>query len=339
MSTPSPAIINTESLANWLNMPMVHLTICLRSRNKQYQRTRIPKRTGGYRDIWDPSGIMRQIQRRLRSVLFTPMVRALGDHVAAYREGMSTLDAAKQHAGRATRVKLDLKDFFPGTGRAVIRSYLKDAFGVDDVVANAITSLLTVNWEAPTGAVRDGKAVTRKREGVPQGSLTAGDICNLVADRRLDGPLLGALRKLDAAWGVELRYTRYSDDLYISSDKVLTSAQVGELLAVVRQRAIAAGWRINEKKTQVHRAGRQNRFLGFEIGEKVNIPRSIYEKLHGDIYHAKKHGWDYVIARNSELKDAAHAVKVYEGRLAYYAPVAPVKVAKLRKLLLATLTS
>lgn len=338
-----PLLVDDWSLAFQLNLSGKTLWYLTKERETQYKLVTIPKATGGVRLTWNPSSIMRNTQEKIRRALLTPLTAQLGPHVAAYRDGKSTLDAVTQHMRfcgachigskpgqqpvahlckrQGTKFKMDLKDFFLSTKATAIRRYFQQKVGYGKEVSSMLATLMTLLWKDPNG---------RTHEGVPPGSLTAGDICNLVADWLLDQPLMEKLVPL--GW----RYTRYADDLYFSHDERVTPEQLREALAVVRICVRDAGYRVNEKKTQIQRWERPQQILGFSLNRKVNIPSQVYERLHGDLYNLEKHGWDYCVKRHG-YESAAEAYASYVGKLNYYKKVAPHKVEKLRKLLDAAL--
>jgi hypothetical protein len=305
-------------------------------RHQMYEEFIVMMRPDRVRRAFAPNGLLRAFQRRLRVKILAPLSRNLGPHVTGGQVGKSTLDAARLHlrtcevcdatsrpntnpvkheCPRAgVKFRLELRDFSLSTRRRWIRRYFQDAVGFNEVVSGLLGQLLTTTY-------RDN--ARRDRVGVPPGALTSGDICNLVADWRLDGPLLATL----PGW----RYTRHNDSLYFSRDTELPSQEVSEVVQLVGEVIQASGYRVNWKALQVQHSRQPQRVLGIGINRKLNIPANEYRYLHHLLYHAKKRGFDAQV-RWTKQSSVAELHRWIVGRLNHYSRVAPEKTAKLRKL-------
>lgn len=218
---------------------------------------------------------------------------------------------------RGVKVHLDLRDFFPSTRASWIREYLHQTVGYNARVSSLLASLMTVPLE------RKIKGVTRTVRGVPQGGPTSGDICNLVADRRLDQPLLRALE------GTGWHYTRYADDLYFSHSENLPAEKITELIETVRAHARAAGWLLNNEKIHVQRAKWQQRLLGVTLNRKPNIPNDKYRKIRVIVHRCFVHGFAAEAQRLGFPSDTKLTSWV-GGQISWFTAINPVKAEKLR---------
>ena len=277
------------------------------------------------------------VQQQLRPRIPLPLCHNLGPHVSAYQVGKSTLDAAVMHLReckicdettkpgtrptkhvcprRGVKFKMDLKDFFLSTRRSWIRKYFQDVVGYNHYASSLLGQLLTTSY-------RDEK--NRPRNGVPPGALTAGDICNLVCDWRIDGPMRKAL-------GPGWRYTRYADDLYFSHDAPMAVSAVKEVIQLAAGVIKESGYRVNWKKLQIQHWRKPQRILGININRKLNIPANEYRRMHMLLYKAKQHGFDAQLKyAKKETVPKLHAWIV--GKLNYFARFAPEKTAKLQRL-------
>jgi RNA-directed DNA polymerase len=332
-----PLVVDDWTLAFRLGFTGKSLWYIIGHRAEMYSQFMIKKKTGGLRRTFDPNGLMRIFQQQLRARILYPLCARLGTHVAAYQVGKSTVDAAAAHLRdcptcdattkpgtsptkhdcprRGVKFKLDLKDFFLSTRRSWIRQYFHEVVGYNHYASSLLGQLLTTDY------VDEKK---RKRTGVPPGALTAGDICNLVCDWKIDQPMLA---KLPAGW----RYTRYADDLYFSFDKALPPADVKEVIKLAASVIQESGYRVNWKKTQVQHWRRPQRILGININRKLNIPANEYRRMHMLLYKAWKHGFGAQLTwAKKETVPQLHAWIL--GKLNYFNRFAPDKTGKLVRL-------
>lgn len=332
-----PLLVDDWTLAFRLGATGKALWYITKYRHKLYEEFHIPKKTGGMRRIFNPTGMLRVFQQQLRSQLLLPLCASLGPHVAAYQIGRSTVDAARQHlwdcvicetttrSGTLTtrhtcprqgvKFKLDLKDFFLSTRRSAVRAYFHETVGYNHYVSSLLGQLLTTDYLD----TRDN----RWHAGVPPGAITAGDTCNLVCDVTLDKAILHAL----PGW----RYTRYADDLYFSHSERLPASQVTQAVHAVATCITRAGYRPNWKKYTIQRCDARQHLLGITINRKINIPAHEYRRMHMILYKAGTHGFAAQLsyARKSDLGELHRWIA---GTLNYYARLNPVKTDKLQRL-------
>lgn len=332
-----PLIVDDWTLAFRLGFTGKTFWYIVEQRHLLYEEFMLKKKSGGLRRTFDPSSLLRVFQTQMRARILLPLVSHLGPHVAAYQVGKSTVDAAAAHIReckvcddttkpgtsptkhdcprRGVKFKMDLKDFFLSTRRSWIRKYFHEVVGYNHYASSLLGQLLTTTYT-------DEKK--RKRNGVPPGALTAGDICNLVCDWKIDQPLLRVLPK---SW----RYTRYADDLYFSCDTPLPPKEVNAVIQLVSDVIKESGYRVNWKKLQVQHWRRPQRVLGININRKLNIPANEFRRMHMILYKAKKHGFEAQLPfAKKESVPKLHAWIV--GKLNYFTRFAPEKTAKLQKL-------
>jgi Reverse transcriptase (RNA-dependent DNA polymerase) len=332
-----PLLVDDWTIAFRLGFTGKTFWYIVKNRADMYHEFMIKKKTGGLRRTFDPNGLMRVFQQQIRTRILLPLVSHLGPHVAAYQFGKSTVDAASMHIReckicdettkpgtspvkhdcprRGVKFKMDLKDFFISTKRSWIRKYFHEVVGYNHYASSLLGQLLTTSYI-------DSKK--RHRNGVPPGALIAGDICNLIADWKIDQPMLKAL---PPGW----RYTRYADDLYFSFDKPLSRGEMTKMIGLVSWVIRESGYRVNWKKLQVQHWGAPQRVLGININRKLNIPANEYRKLHMLLYKANQHGFEEQLKWSKhESLSKLHAG--IAGKLNYFKRFAPEKTEKLRKL-------
>jgi RNA-directed DNA polymerase len=239
---------------------------------EQYKVFTIKKKSGGARSIHNPSPALRKVQRVLLHRLLDPV--EVGTCVGAYVKGRGLSHTSEQHVGAKVLVKMDLTNFFGSTRKRWVREVF-EAQGHTKQVCEVLATLTTAR--VPIGGGRVGT-------GVPQGGITSGSVCNLVATTRVDAPILAALNALDQGW----TYTRYADDLALSTKQDLTREEVDEVVKQVKACIKASGYRTNHKKTHIVRSTavhKPMRVLGHSVHTHVNIPRDTYRLLRARVHH------------------------------------------------------
>lgn len=168
---------------------------------RRYKVYDIPKRNGGTRTIAHPAKELKLIQRViLRSILDKIPVSEIA---MAYVAGRGIAHNARYHAGQRWILKLDFTDFFPSIepsdwDRVVRRTVELRPFAKDADLFHRI-----LFWG--------------RGERIPRclsiGAPTSPAVSNLVC-ARLDAWMIEQARKID------VRVTRYADDVTVSGDNV-----------------------------------------------------------------------------------------------------------------------
>ncbi len=329
ISEALPYAIDDFSLASHLGFRNKIMWWILGNPRAQYQVFRIPKRKRGqYRIIHSPTDIMKSLLQRLHVKFLVPLQEQLGPHVTAYRKNLNITDAVQQHIRkcptcaaapldktpakhpcpkRGVYIHMDLQDFFPRTTRAWIRNYMCDQ-GYSHDVAGYLANLMVVadipNTKYKRGATdRYGYAVRKFLAGVPQGAPTSGAICNLVADSRLDKPILEYLAKrnkeegLTAEWA--WRYTRYSDDLSFTCGHPYTKEERTEMVKDVTQIIRGGGYAVNKSKTKISHSYHKRKLLGVVFNDHANFPKDEYLRLRAITHNCMINGFEKEYKRGS----------------------------------------
>jgi len=260
-------------------------------RLRHYRYRWAVKQSGGVRLIEEPKPILKHLQRViLREILsHVPLHPA----VHGFRPGHSAVTHAALHTGHAVVVRLDLEDFF-GTVAAGRVYGLFRTCGYPEPVAHLLTGLVTNSiprrlWrDAPvprpdvTGAhERFGRRLASPH--LPQGAPSSPGLANLIAfglDRRISG----------LASSAGFTYSRYADDLALSSPTQRSASHVAQTIDRIRTIVADEGFRINERKTQVRRAGERQRLTGLVVNEIPNVDRREYDRLKAILTNTARHG-------------------------------------------------
>jgi hypothetical protein len=259
-------------------------------RLRNYRYAAVPRRSGLPRVIEAPKLRLKEVQRWiLREVLDQIPV-----HEAAhgFARGRSVIEHARRHSGRQVILRLDLADFFASVAAGRVFGIFRTA-GYEPAVAHALTGLTTNVvpqhvWTVIHGAAASAGVQPRFRLGrqlatphLPQGAPTSPALANLAAfrlDRRLSG-LAGSL---------DLRYSRYADDLAFSGPRVRTGA--GRVRAAVTDIVREEGFALNADKTALRTAAARQQVCGIVVNARPNVPRAEYDRLKAILHNASRHG-------------------------------------------------
>lgn len=357
-----PLIIDDWTLSFRLGFRGKTFWFIHRNRDQMYREFRIKKASGGMRVIHNPAPLMRTFSQQLRARILLPLCANLGEHVSAYQLGKSTVDAAREHLApcpvcapydvehtcaphvvesatvakyrvaksdcmacsappvhdcprKGVKIHMDIKNFFGSTRRSWIRQYFHEVVGYNHYVSGLLAHMMTVSLTNPR--------TKEKYHGVPQGSKTSGDICNLVADWRFD-------RAIKAEFP-EWKYTRYADDLYFSHPKNLSQAETNAFIKRVEAIISNSGYRVNGKKLHVQRPHRRQRLLGVVLNQKLNIPREQYRQMRSLLHNCVVNGFESQVAR-AERDSVENLHNWIQGKISYFSMVAPAKAAHLKAL-------
>lgn len=280
-----------------------------------YVRFSVPKRSGGTRELAAPH----QTLARCQQWILANILVKVGKHGAAHGfiAGRSTVTNAAAHVGRKVVVNLDLCDFFPTITFPRVRGIFQQ-LGYSPAAATILALLCT---ESPRRTVvyagQKFFAATSPR-ALPQGACTSPALSNLAA-RRLDSRLNGLCVKL--GW----TYTRYADDLTLSSSAEDVNAKVGYLLARVRHIAQDEGFEVNEKKTRIQRRQTAQSVTGLVVNDRVAVPRKLARRLRSILHHARREG-----LASQNRTGHANFVGYVHGMIAYVSMVNPEQGKKLK---------
>ena len=226
--------------------------------SKHYHKAKLPKKSGGYRNLSVPDEVLKAIQKQIADVLLIHM--PVSRYAKAYRFGSSTLRNAKHHVGKQVVLKLDILHFFD----SIRYSTVKDKVFPEEIYAEPLRILLTM--------------LCYHKDALPQGAPSSPAITNII---------LYEFDELVGHWCRErnIAYTRYCDDMTFSGDFEPT-----EVIRFVRTELRKLGFLLNEQKTRIQRPGQQQTVTGIVVNEKPSIPAVYRRKLRQELYYCRKYG-------------------------------------------------
>ena len=219
---------------------------------EQYYEFRIPKRSGGLRTINAPNTEFKQALTEVKD-LFENKIKCLPHDCAyAYVKNRSTIHALEKHQQNNSNwyLKLDLQDFFPSCTPEIIYDRLMQLFPFYYIGNESRARLRRIIQ------------ICCLHNGLPQGTPMSPLLTNLVMvsyDYEI-------YRKLVRRNGQHFVYTRYADDILISSQTHFDWQTLQTELAEILQ-----PFRIKTQKTRYGSKAGQNWNLGLMLNKDNKI--------------------------------------------------------------------
>lgn len=298
-------LLSVPAFHAFLGVGTAEASFLSRHAQYRYETVLIPKRRGGHRSLMVPDRRLKFLQRRLLEILqplYRPKPAAHG-----FVKTRSPITNANAHQGRPYLLNLDLENYFGVITRNRVRGVLM-AVGVPNDVASAICDLTVVSNQ------------------LPQGAPTSPLLANMVTFR-LDKDLTAFARDN------RLRYTRYADDITLSSyvkPNALFGAdepdpgRVDIVKISPRLSDIITSNNFNLQAEKVRYCGRKTRkeVTGLVVNEFTNVRRSFVRNVRSSIYRMEALG---IVSAEAEYRaryDAGADIKsVVRGRLEWIAQV------------------
>lgn len=280
-----------------------------------YHEFSIPKRSGGEpRPIKVPVGQLNNIQKRLLQLLETGLRPRKVVH--GFVEGKSIVTNARIHASQRYVLNVDLHNFFGTINFGRVRGALiSKPFRVHPKVATLIARFCCY------------------KNALPQGAPTSPILSNYIC-LRLDAEVMRLARSFGC------RYTRYADDLTISTSKNEFPEDLARVTAPFSTHAIVGkgfreiiesnGFVINGNKARLYHRNQAQRVTGLTVNEFPNVHRKFVRQIRAMIYAWEKFGLEkaeseyhakYRIKhRNINLEPSSFA-RVLQGKLTFISMV------------------
>ena len=264
-----PIIYNQTHLSLLVGYELEYLIKASNSSYCFYREFKIPKKSGGTREIAEPLPSLKEIQKWVLQEILNKC--AYSSYAKAYIPKTSIKDNARFHRGQEKVLAIDVNDFFGS-----IKYYkIYDVFhglGYSKSVSAMLANL----------CCRNGC--------LPQGAPTSPALSNLVA-ASIDKRIAGLSKKQG------FRYTRYSDDLAFSG-----KFKAGLIINFVRNVLSAEGFSINESKIRLMQPHQRQEVTGIITNEKLQAPRELRKKIRQEIYYIQKYGVDSHLEKSKNTR-------------------------------------
>lgn len=225
-----------------------------------YSIFKIKKRNGKYRTIYEPSPLLKHIQKQILVNILNTM--KISEYAKAYHKGLSLKDNALPHTNKDMILKLDIKNFFENISFIDVYNACFPIEYFPKPVGMLLTSLCTYN------------------AFLIQGSPTSAYISNLVM-KDFDEEL--------GAWCNEnnISYTRYSDDMTFSG--VFNPSYI---ISKARKLLYKKGLELNNDKIHVVYKNASQTVTGLVVNNKVQVSIKYRKEIRKEVYYINKYGID-----------------------------------------------
>ena len=246
-----------NNVAQKLGLPSKLLSYLFhRGIDKFYKEIKIPKKSGGVREIMIPQqqlkATQKEILKMLRKVYFENNIETNFSH--GFEKSKSIISNARVHKNKYFVLNLDLEDFFGSFHFGRIRGYFEKSknFQLSREEAAVLANLVCY------------KGV------LPQGASTSPIMTNMIC-HFLDLKLHNIAKKH------RCRYTRYADDLTFSSNNIKTEEESKQLIKDIEKQINKSGFKINERKTRLQFRNSTQQVTGLIVNKKVNVSKTYYK--------------------------------------------------------------
>ncbi|NES06543.1 MAG: RNA-directed DNA polymerase [Okeania sp. SIO2F4] len=245
-----------------------------------YIRFKIPKKTGGERQISAPMPRLKNVQTWILDNILCNI--HLHEAAHGFRAGHSILTNAEPHVAADVIINFDLKDFFPSISYKRVKG-LFFSLGYSEAAATILAFLCTEPNVAEVELDGQTYYVAQSERHLPQGSPASPAITNIIC-RRLDKRLSEMAAELGFV------YTRYADDLTFSG----SGDSLRHICNIFRRtESIVSheGFTVNEEKTRIiRRKSSQLEVTGVVVNEFPTISRKELKKFRATLYQIEKDG-------------------------------------------------
>jgi RNA-directed DNA polymerase len=251
-------------LAHFLNLSLLELEILVNA--PHYQRIKIKKKKGGYREIYAPVEALKSVQRKLNYYLQALYFH----HKPAFVHGFTLekkmagfpsplLANARHHVDSNYLLNVDMADFFTSIRSHVVFKMLSTFLpNASEITRKALTRLLTY----------EGCLVT----GSPASPVVSNLVC-LAMDNEL------------SVWAAsqKINFSRYADDLSFSTHRKFDMNDVKNIESILAK----YGFKLNPKKTRMQSPQKRKEVTGIVINQQPAPPIEYRKKV-----RAMLHDWN-----------------------------------------------
>lgn len=258
-----------------------------------YLRSVVARKAGRYRQFRMLKRVPGRRNFRVISIPEKPLMRCqkwIADNILrhvrphrdshAYHPKSNPIFAARRHVDAVWLIKVDIQDFFHAiTEYPVYRVFRSQ--GYTPLLSFELARICTM----PTlGVPRSRSYVIEAYDAgfqscLPQGAPTSPMISNLVM-REIDAQLASLAKSLN------MRFTRYADDIVFSCADKRDRAAVAQAKAKIVKLLNRAGFRPNRRKTVVRGPGDRKIVLGMLVdGPRVRLPKDFKDALRLQLHY------------------------------------------------------
>ncbi|WP_169752755.1 retron Ec67 family RNA-directed DNA polymerase/endonuclease [Campylobacter mucosalis] len=253
-----------KEFAKFIDTPLQKITYIIHRQKIEnlYNSFEIPKKNGGIRTIDAPHDDLKQIQIKIKNMLWKHQKKIwekynqnkIPNISHGFESGKTFITNATVHKNKRFVLNIDLLDFFYFFHFGRVKGFFEKNkyFKVPSEIAITIARLACYQQRLPQGS--------------PCSPIITNLICNILDIRLLK---LGKKYKLD--------YTRYADDLTFSTNNKIFPKHYDEFLFEITSVIEKAGFKINDKKTRLLYKNSKQEVTGLVVNKKLNVSNDYYK--------------------------------------------------------------
>ena len=274
----------------------------------KYHQFQIPKKNGGHRDIASPSMKLKNIQVKLKDVLYEIYPTKPSAH--GFARDKSIVTNAERHLDKKFIFNIDLSDFFGTIHFGRIRNLFKaHPFNFNHTVSTILAQICCFN------------------NSLPQGAPTSPILSNMIA-WKLDSQLQHLAKITNST------YTRYVDD--ISFSFTCNKRRLPEEIVIIRDEEGSPGnaltriidengFNINYDKVRLCSTLSRMEVTGLTVNEFLNVRRKYIRQLFSMLHAWRKYGYELAEKEFNDKYDCRYRASdkpksylhVLKGKLAF----------------------
>lgn len=261
---------------------------------QHYHYSLVEKRRGGVRLIESPKILLKRVQRQIYSGLLTRSSVHSAAH--GFTQNRSCLSHAKNHTNQQYLFTFDLANYFHSIDWYRIYRIFR-GLGYSKEIAKYLSSLCSNRFNGSKLILMeldDDQSKKIKKRHLAQGAPTSPVLSNLVMyslDKRLDG----------LAKTLDLKYSRYADDLAFSGNKHRDWRFLEPLIGSI---CLEEGFELNHRKSRIVRSHQRQKVTGVVVNQGANIDRRYYDRVKAILTNCIRYG---VEGQNIEQHDNLQA--------------------------------
>jgi hypothetical protein len=230
--------------------------------NSLYRKAKpISKPDGSIRQPFDAFKPLKDIQRRIKDRILKKV--DYPPYLTGSLQGRDYRVNAEMHTASRIVICEDITNFFPATTSEVINNILLHLFNFSDDVSEILTKLTT----------KDGT--------IPQGAITSSYLANLVFWNC--EPYLR-----DSFFTDGIIYSRYVDDITVSSKKFLIKSDKTHIIAQIYGMLARNGYKAKRRKHEIFTSGNRMVTTKLIVNKKTSIPNKERKNIRAAVYALEK---------------------------------------------------
>lgn len=261
------------------------------------------KSDGSIRNTYDARRPLKQIHRKIKSQILDHV--SYPTYLTGSIKGRDYKVNAELHTGARIVISEDINGFFPSTSEDRVFNVWHNFFGFSETVAQCLTQLTTRHGE------------------LPQGAITSSFLANLVFWQ--DEPTLHT-RLADQG----LTYSRYVDDIAISSQFFLTNEGKSEVVRRVYGMLLKHGYQPKRVKHDITTSAKRMAVTKLAVNSKPGLDRVTRSRIRAAVQAIEKR-----VARGEHLTFDQGPYAQAMGQVMHLERFHPGKAASLKSRLLA----